>query len=118
MTYRRGKEGGHEEWRKHTLDALEWLGENLSRLLICANPKCKRDTRFFFRQHNNNRYCSEDCSYSSQQQKRLELKKTTPKRFKRSDESRLKMSESAKRRWRNVKKKPGSGTAKHVKKRD
>src|ERR1039458_2032724 len=53
--YRRGKKGGHEGWRKRTLDALEWLGENLSRLLICANPKCKLDTRFFFRQHNNDR---------------------------------------------------------------
>lgn len=102
--YRRGKKGGHEVWRKRTLDALEWLGEDLSRLLTCANPMCKQETRFFFRKHNNDRYCSNECSSSAQQQKKIEHKATASKPFTRSADARLKMSESAKRRWRNEKK--------------
>src|ERR1035437_3268632 len=115
--YRRGKKGGHEVWRKRTLDALEWLGEDLSRVLTCANPQCKPETRFFFRQHNNDRYCSNECSSSAQQQKKIERKTTTSKPFTRSDEARLKMSESAKRRWRKEKKIADSETAKSAKKR-
>ena len=116
--YRRGKKGGREVWRKRTLDALEWLGEDLSRLLTCANPQCEQETRFFFRQHNNDRYCSKECSSSVQQQKRIERKATTSKPFTRSHEARMNMSESAKRRWRTGKKKAGSGgTAKSAKKR-
>ena len=103
--YRRGKKGGDEVWRKRTLDALEWLGEDLSRLLTCGNPQCEQETRFFFRQHNNDRYCSKECSSSGQQQKRLERRATASKPFTRSDEARIKMSESAKRRWRNKEKK-------------
>ena len=106
--YRRGKKGGHEVWRKRTLDALEWLGEDLSRLLTCANPLCKQETRFFFRQHNNDRYCSNECSSSAQQKKKIERKATASKPFTRSAEARLKMSESAKRRWRNEGKKTAS----------
>lgn len=114
--YRRGKKGGHEVWRKRTLDALEWLGENLSRLLTCANPKCEQETRFFFRQHNNDRYCSNECSSSVQQQKRIERKATTSKPSTRSHEARMKMSESAKRRWLKKKKTADSETAKVAKK--
>jgi hypothetical protein len=115
--YRRGKKGGHEVWRKRTLDALEWLGEDLSRLLICANPQCEQETRFFFRQHNNNRYCSNECSSSVQQQKRIERKVAASKPFTRSDEARMKMSESAKRRWRKEKQMADSETAEVAKKR-
>jgi hypothetical protein len=115
--YRRGKKGGREVWRKRTLDALEWLGEDLSRLLTCANPQCEQETRFFFRQHNNDRYCSNECSSSAQQQKKIERKAATPKPFTRSDEARMKMSESAKRRWRKEKKTADSETAKSAKKR-
>jgi hypothetical protein len=106
--YRRGKKGGHEVWRKRTLDALEWLGEDLSRLLTCANPMCKQETRLFFRQHNNDRYCCNECSISAQQQKRMERKAAPSKPFTRSDDARLKMSESAKRRWRIEGKKTAS----------
>lgn len=106
--YRRGKKGGHEVWRKRTLDALEWLGEDLSRLLTCANPLCKQETRLFFRQHNNDRYCSNECSSSAQQQKRMERKAAPSKPFTRSDDARVKMSESARRRWRNEGKKTAS----------
>lgn len=98
--YRRGKKGGHEMWRKRTLGALEWLGENLSRLLTCANTQCKEETRYFFRKRNNDKYCSIECGIVAQQTKRLERKALPPKPFTRSDEARLKMSESAKRRWR------------------
>ena len=56
--YRRGKKDGREVWRKRTLDALEWLGENLPSLLICANALCKQETRFFFRQQNNDQILS------------------------------------------------------------
>lgn len=104
--YRRGKKSGHEVWRKRTLDALEWLDGNLSRLLICGYPSCKQETRLFFRQHNNDRFCSQECSISAQEQKRLQRKVASPKKFTRSDESRLKMSESAKRRWRNEQNEP------------
>ena len=106
--YRRGKKGGHELWRKRTLDALEWLGEDLSRLLTCANPLCKRETRFFFRQHSNDRYCSNECNSSAQQQKKIERKARASKPFIRSDDARMKMSESAKQRWKNKKKEAAS----------
>lgn len=116
--YRRGKKGGHEVWRKRTLDALEWLGEDLSRLLTCANTQCKEETRYFFRQRNNDKYCSKECGIVAQQTKRLERKSVAPKSFTRSDEARLKMSESAKRRWRTGgKAAPKKKTAKGTKKR-
>jgi hypothetical protein len=102
--YRRGRKGGHEIWRKRTLDALEWLGEDLPRLLVCANSDCKEETRYFFRHRNNDKYSSKECGITAQQKKRLERKTSAPRTFTRSDEARLKMSESAKRRWRNEKK--------------
>jgi hypothetical protein len=79
--YRRGKKGDHEVWRKRTLDALEWLGEDLSRLLTCANPLCKQETRFFIRQHNNDKYCSNECSSDALHQKKIERKATASKPF-------------------------------------
>jgi hypothetical protein len=115
--YRRDKNGSREVWREHTLDALEWLGKDLSRLLTCANPQCEQETRFFFRQHNNDRYCSMECGNSVQQMKRTKSRLATSKPSKRSHEARMKMSESAKRRWRTRKKKAGSRTAKSAKKR-
>lgn len=88
--FRRGKNVGNEVWRERTLAALDWLGDDLSRLLTCENPGCRGETRYFFRQWNNQKYCSPYCTERAQELRRLVRRKDKPfKRFKRSEEARL-----------------------------
>ena len=78
----------------------EWLHENIARIRICGNPECKNSGKYFFRRWNNNKYCSVPCNERTHELRRLQRQhEEPPKPFKRSPEARLKMSQSAKKRW-------------------
>ncbi|SRR6266568_2425925 len=104
VRYRRAGNSGDKEWRRRTLAALSWLGENLKRLLVCQNPECSEDTHYCFRDWNNKKYCSTACSERGHELKREERQKQVPeKKYKKSDETRRKMALSADKRWKRTK---------------
>jgi hypothetical protein len=92
------------------LETLEWLRARVELLKICANPECKTRNTYFFRVYNNDKYC---CNACLQQAKELRLdlrhreNPESPKKYKRDQESRDRMSESAQRRWERARAKTG-----------
>lgn len=89
------------DWeRDGLLGACNWLNFQLEKLKVCANPMCQTMRRYFLRVHNNDKYCSRECTQEADKLRREERsKRNPPKGFKRSKLSRDKMKESAERRW-------------------
>lgn len=87
-------------------DACRWLCKNLNKLRVCENPECAGISRYFFPRWTNNKYCSRTCTEQAQNLKRIERRKRNPQKvFKRSDEARRNMTESAKERWERERRK-------------
>jgi hypothetical protein len=104
FTYQRLRNWYDRSWRHRAEGALCWLSSNLHRLLVCQNPECDGENRWFLREWNNQKYCSEECSQRGHELKRLEQQKKLPaKRYKKSEETRRKMALSAQERWRRTK---------------
>jgi hypothetical protein len=99
--YHLALEARDQEWgRERLLGACQWLGGQLDKMRECANPTCQQIRRYFLRVHNNDKYCSRECTQEAHDLRHAQRSKHLPQKpFKRSKLSRDKMSESAKRRW-------------------
>lgn len=90
---------GVVDWRVRSLAALGWLERNFHRLRICLNRECK-ETRYFVRKGNNQRYCCATCYEKGEELKRREkMRRSEPKRIL-SEEARAAISHAQKKRWR------------------
>ena len=87
---------------KTMVATLQWLQNRLGRLKVCENPKCATERKYFFRDYSNDRYCCIKCGARAkalrQAKSDRELHKP-PKEYKRPEEQRQKMSDSATARW-------------------
>jgi hypothetical protein len=87
------------------LEACRWLCKNLRKLRVCENAGCAGISRYFFRRWTNNKYCSDTCAVQAQVLRRMERRKRNPQKvFKRSENARQRMSQSAKKRWERFRK--------------
>jgi hypothetical protein len=86
----------------------EWLHKNVARIRICGNPECGESVKYFFRRWNNHKYCSLSCNQRAHEIRRLQhQQERPPKPFTRPPEARIRMSQSAKKRWKKDKDKKG-----------
>jgi hypothetical protein len=92
------------------LETLEWLGARVGLLKVCGNPECKTRSTYFFRFYSNDKYCCKACLERAKEL-RLDLRHRenpeSPKKYKRDQKSRDRMSESAQRRWERERAKTG-----------
>lgn len=88
-----------DSWRVRTLEACDWLENNLHRLLICKNPECS-ESPHFVREEKNQKYCCTPCSERTQELRRSgRLRHSEPKRVL-SETAKSSISRAQKRRWR------------------
>jgi hypothetical protein len=90
---------GVPDWRIRTLAAFDWMDKNLHRLRICTNPEC-RETRYFVREENSQKYCRKACAERGQELKREEQKRSEPRKRVLSEEAKRAISRAQKKRWR------------------
>ena|SRR6266536_1910465 len=101
-------------WSRHLLQiegdvstalrTLQWLGndrDSLFKLKICANPNCKTNRRYFFRENPNDRYCCDRCRDTAKEDRLMQrlISSGNYRKPKRSEEARDNMSRAALERW-------------------